>query len=275
MERVVYRLRRRISHRLRLTRAWLRSPARIYGLPLLTVLVADGVVLAPWSPFLLRTGAALILVFALPGVGLLAFHRNGWARMPEWALWAVALSLATIPLVGLALAVSGIGVNRLAWLAAVNAIGLPGLVRMAVARDGPRLPRSWRGHGRRVFRLGWILLALTFATAALVIRVQSADTAARSHPFVELWSVPRTEAVDLGIRNAWPQRMEYRLEVSLRPGATRYVDLTLDPGGEWRRRVHLDRFQWESGTVVTARLFRTGESTVIREVSVRVQRPQR
>ncbi|HYX87513.1 MAG TPA: hypothetical protein VE777_21285 [Gaiellales bacterium] len=235
--------------------------------------MADGFVLAASSPPL-RAASTLILVCVLPGVGLLGLLQGAPPRTWERALWAVTLSLAVIPLVGFALAITPSGVTRVAWVAGINCVALPGLVKMAVRREGIPLSLLPRIHERRVLgRVPGILLAVAVTAAAFVVRTHGADTAARSQSFAELWCVPRTAAFAVGVRSDSPQRTSYRLTVALHPGSMRVFRFTLDSGGEWRSRLRLDRSQWQTGTVVTANLFREGQPQSIRRVRIRVQKP--
>jgi hypothetical protein len=241
----------------------------------LVTLIADLLVVFP-APSPLRDAFAVVFVCVLPGAAILAIGILPGRDLRHWefAFWAVALSLASVPLLGLALNLSPAGLTRGAWLVGLNIIVLPGLAVLAlrrrpVALDLPRVDRQM------FLRASALSLAAALAATALVLRVRNADTAATSQPVIALWAVPSSTDVALGVDSTTPSLYAYRLVVSLQPGETRAFHFTLGDAQKWRTRLSLSRSQLSSGVVVQARLFREGRPKPLRLVRLRVGPPKR
>ncbi len=102
---------------------------------------------ACFAPLLLAPGYCLAWVADLAG-----FRSRG---VGERLAWAVALSFATTPIVAVELAKYG-SLTAVCWLGAACSAGLLGL---AVAAVGARLPAQWR-------RRGWCWRSRSWSTLA-------------------------------------------------------------------------------------------------------------
>jgi uncharacterized membrane protein len=246
-----------VSARLRRLRGLVaRSPG-------LAVVVVAAVALTLVRGIPVASFAATLLVFLLPGLGVVAALLPR-AAMTTWeaATLSVAMSLVLVIGTGLVLNLTPWGLDPTMWTFLMAAITITaatiGMIRRDVAADAgrpgvqrdparagvPALPRR-----REVWQM-----ALAVAIMFMLIGVSRVMVESRPSTFTQLWMVEGAtpSAVEIGVRNEEGVPAVYLLELQSNGASVDSIEFALDAGGVWSRVMQLHNAVGD----VTAELYR-------------------
>jgi hypothetical protein len=216
----------------------------------------------------LRTVLALPLVLFAPGYTVAAALFPAWSlREPEHLLLAVALSLVTDALGGLALDVMQIRLEARSWVALIGAVTVAGVLLAAVRRAThlqlSRVPIRII-LGRR--GLGAVAVASLVLSGAVAL-ARTPLPAPQVSGYTVLWLVPSSDrgsgVLELGASSDEQSAGRYRVELRVGGHTTRRWGIQLAPGQRWQVAVHASR-----GRPVEALLYRDHSSAVYRRVEL-------
>jgi hypothetical protein len=181
---------------------------------------------------------------------------------PDRAMWAVGLALACAVFAGLVLNLTT-GLTRAGWAVtlAVAVLACVGVV-LAVRRRRAGTVSAATVHPHRLrlsffspsLTAGYLLLAATLVGGAVWLAQASAGWQ-HSPGFAQLWLVPAGKAASatLGVRNDYPLRQTFHLELQTGAHTVTTWNLHLAAGQAWQRTVAAPR-----GNRLAARLTTPG-----------------
>ena len=247
-----------------------RSP----GLAALAI-AAAGLALLHGVPFI--SVAALLLVFVLPGIAVVAALLPR-AVLGTWeaAVLSIGVSLALVIGTGLVLNLAPGGLDPTLWTILLAAITVAAAVvamireelaplagRQSQSPDGrpsaqPAMPRR-----REAWQMAGALTVTILLIAASRIMVES-----RPSTFTQLWMIEGAlpGAVEIGVRNEEGVAVDYVLKLHSNGAAVDDIQISLDPGRAWSLRLMLDA---PDSQEITAELYRLpDQSRPYRRVSL-------
>ena len=221
-----------------------------------------------------RVAFAAPLCLVLPGYAITAavFAASPLGR-PQAVLFSVGLSLTTIAIGGLVLHFMPGGVRDLSWAALLCAVVLAGCAIASRRRPG----RSRASLPRPRLRLRPIDGALLAGAAVLVATAFALSwttlPAENAVGYTQLWMLPAdgpaSSGVRVGVVNAEPDTLGYRLEVRQDGGEAPLISrFRIAPGEEVTRFVEVSTSRAGEPVGVRARLYRSDlPEEVYRQVS--------
>jgi hypothetical protein len=223
------------------------SRATALRLDLIVIIVVSAVsaavcVLAPSSISPLRVACALLLVFVLPGYGLVALaYPPGVLSLVHRLIGIFALSLMPSILGGLFLSQMGFDLTSTVWC---TMLALLAVIASLVAQIRWRHSR-YDNIRKRPVRLHWsaaplLLGACLIVATGIYVSVRSAQSQEqREPPFTELSAQTTTQAtgsrplVKIVVRSHEDIAEDYRLVVDAGGRPLRAYRFTLQPGERW------------------------------------------
>jgi uncharacterized membrane protein len=228
-----------------------------------------------------RLAFAVPLCLVLPGYAITAavFAPSPLER-PQAVLFTIGLSVTTIAIGGLVLHFMPGGVRDVSWAALLCAVVSAGCV--IAARRRPEPPR--KRLSRLSLRLRPVDGALLAGAAACVVAAMALSwttlPAENAVGYTQLWMLPHqgpaVDGVRVGVVNAEPDTLGYRLEVRRGGGEAPVISrFRIAPGEEVTKFVEVSTPRAGEPVRVTARLYRRDlpPDEVYRRVSAWVPGP--
>lgn len=184
--------------------------------------IAAALALQPYGSEPVHAGAALALIFVLPGApaALTVLPRASWL---ERAAVTVVASIAVTALVSLSLHVLGVALDSNSWILAQLAATLVMCTASISADPLSPLPRGEPAprQGLRGRDLPWSAVTVLALASAGWVTVSSNRDQNESHPFTQFWETSRTASSSVvnghtlafGIKNQTGTSQEYQLRV--------------------------------------------------------------
>jgi uncharacterized membrane protein len=204
-----------------------------------------------------RVAFAAPLCLVLPGYAITAavFAPSPLGR-PQAVLFTVGLSLTTIAIGGLVLHFMPGGVRDLSWAALLCAVVLAGCAIASRRRPGRSRASLPRPRDGALLAGAAVLVATAFALSWTTLPAENAVG------YTQLWMLPAegpaSSGVRVGVVNAEPDTLGYRLEVRQDGGEAPLISrFRIAPGEEVTRFVEVSTSRAGEPVGVRARLYRS------------------